>query len=401
MQKQGIYIFTNLVNNKVYIGSSLNLDKRCYEHYRLLRLNQHENKHFQAAWNKYGEENFEYRVLKEVDLLESDEENNQNLRSIETDYIQQYKSYDSNYGYNFIPGGIGTQNLPCSEEKKQKISKANKNREAYNKGVPMSEEQKELLRKIQTEKHGKAIDIYNIDGTFRETLPSVREVHRVYGVGRNTIVDCCKNLTNPIKYIFRYHGDSLDTVGSEKKSIKDTLSKDELEQRAKKYRESYGKKIDVYDRLGNFIETLPALISVCEKYNLSEATVRIGIKNKGISGGMFFRNHGEPLENVEELIRAYKPTTSKSSNLCFLVYCNNELVDILKYKKDVEKYAKYREKSKLQKLLINCSKCGDSFTYHEFFIKLDLAPDISNNINELRQLDPDSIEGTISANGEA
>lgn len=33
MQKQGIYIFTNLVNNKVYIGSSLNLDKRCYEHY--------------------------------------------------------------------------------------------------------------------------------------------------------------------------------------------------------------------------------------------------------------------------------------------------------------------------------------------------------------------------------
>ena len=156
MKKQGIYLIQNLENGKKYYGSSLNLDKRLYEHKRNLRLGQHDNKHLQSSWNKYTEDNFKFEIVEEIPIIEDEEKNNRNLRNIETEYIQKYKTYLPEYGYNFIPGGIGTQGLVCSEDKKKKISEANKGRTAYNLGIPMSEEQKELLRKVNSEKYGKS-----------------------------------------------------------------------------------------------------------------------------------------------------------------------------------------------------------------------------------------------------
>lgn len=61
--KSGIYRITNLVNNKSYIGSSCNLYNRLYEHFRYLRLNRHANSKLQAAYNKYGKENFKYEII--------------------------------------------------------------------------------------------------------------------------------------------------------------------------------------------------------------------------------------------------------------------------------------------------------------------------------------------------
>lgn len=42
----GIYEIRNLVNNKVYIGSSINVKARLYEHSRLLNIGKHENNEF-------------------------------------------------------------------------------------------------------------------------------------------------------------------------------------------------------------------------------------------------------------------------------------------------------------------------------------------------------------------
>lgn len=61
--KCGIYIFTNLENGKRYIGSSKNLYSRLHEHVHNLNSGKAHNKHFQSAWNKYGEENFVYGIL--------------------------------------------------------------------------------------------------------------------------------------------------------------------------------------------------------------------------------------------------------------------------------------------------------------------------------------------------
>lgn len=72
----GIYKILNTVNNKVYIGSSVNIQNRWNKHKALLRHNKHENPKLQNSWNKYGEEVFEFIIIEECDenvLLEKEQ----------------------------------------------------------------------------------------------------------------------------------------------------------------------------------------------------------------------------------------------------------------------------------------------------------------------------------------
>lgn len=61
--KSGIYLITNLVNNKCYIGSSCNLRRRIKEHKRKLSQNKHENAILQHSVDKYGLDNFTFIIL--------------------------------------------------------------------------------------------------------------------------------------------------------------------------------------------------------------------------------------------------------------------------------------------------------------------------------------------------
>jgi len=64
---KGIYKIINVVNNKFYVGSAVDLKRRRIRHFSELRTGKHNNKHLQAAWNKYGESAFIFVVLEEVD----------------------------------------------------------------------------------------------------------------------------------------------------------------------------------------------------------------------------------------------------------------------------------------------------------------------------------------------
>jgi len=61
------YSFRNSLDNKKYIGSSINLYKRHNDHLYSLRAGTHSNKHFQNAFNIYGLENLEYNILEYID----------------------------------------------------------------------------------------------------------------------------------------------------------------------------------------------------------------------------------------------------------------------------------------------------------------------------------------------
>jgi predicted GIY-YIG superfamily endonuclease len=56
----GVYIINNKLNGHNYIGSSINIKQRFAQHKSTLRHNTHRNQHLQNAWNKYGEENFDF-----------------------------------------------------------------------------------------------------------------------------------------------------------------------------------------------------------------------------------------------------------------------------------------------------------------------------------------------------
>lgn len=63
---RGIYKIINVVNNKFYVGSAVDLKRRKTRHFSELRTGKHKNRHLQAAWVKYGEQAFVFVVVEEV-----------------------------------------------------------------------------------------------------------------------------------------------------------------------------------------------------------------------------------------------------------------------------------------------------------------------------------------------
>lgn len=68
--KSGIYCIKCIPTTKIYIGSSKDTQSRWISHRGDLRGNRHYNTYLQNAWNKYGEKNFEFSVMEEVNNLD-------------------------------------------------------------------------------------------------------------------------------------------------------------------------------------------------------------------------------------------------------------------------------------------------------------------------------------------
>lgn len=63
----GIYKITNVTNDQIYIGSTVNFNKRKREHFSSLNENKHCNKYLQRSFNKHGEENFKFEILEVIE----------------------------------------------------------------------------------------------------------------------------------------------------------------------------------------------------------------------------------------------------------------------------------------------------------------------------------------------
>ena len=95
----GIYEIYNKVNNKRYIGRSIDIKYRWRQHKTQLRHGKHKNRHLQKAWDKYGEDNFVFNVIEECDR--------DSLNEKEIYYISKYNTTKSEFGYNWTGGGDG------------------------------------------------------------------------------------------------------------------------------------------------------------------------------------------------------------------------------------------------------------------------------------------------------
>lgn len=98
MYKCGIYKITNLLNNKIYIGQSVHIEKRFLEH---TWKDKNNHSALSNAFKKYGKDNFSFEVIEEC--------NYKILNIRERYYIISYNSLTPN-GYNIV--------LPPTEQKR-------------------------------------------------------------------------------------------------------------------------------------------------------------------------------------------------------------------------------------------------------------------------------------------
>ena len=89
----GIYAIKNLINGRIYVGSSVNMEIRWVQHKSLLKGGNHHSERLQYDWDEHKEENF----VCEVVLVVNSEEH---LAAEEQRVINAWQSYLPEYGYN-------------------------------------------------------------------------------------------------------------------------------------------------------------------------------------------------------------------------------------------------------------------------------------------------------------
>lgn len=193
----GVYSITNLIDNKKYIGQSVDIYVRWGNHKSALRNNRHDNKHLQNAWNIYGEENFIFEILSicDTDIIDD----------VETEYIKLFNTMNRECGYNRESGGhenkflsneskmmisIKHKGKKLTDEHKAKISESGKGRvfsdETKNKiseaitGIKRSDETRERISNSRKgEKSWSRKSIYCIE--LNEEFDSTKSACEKYG----------------------------------------------------------------------------------------------------------------------------------------------------------------------------------------------------------------------------
>lgn len=130
MKQCGIYIIKNKINDKVYVGQSVDIKARWYAHKRSAKkeTDQSANTQIHTAMREYGTENFYLEVLELCDYSK--------LSEREIYWIKKYNSYEN--GYNMTRGGescLGETNgrALLTEEMVREI------RAAYGNKIPFKE----------------------------------------------------------------------------------------------------------------------------------------------------------------------------------------------------------------------------------------------------------------------
>tara|TARA_R110000744_G_C19235485_1_gene548646 strand:- start:123 stop:920 length:798 start_codon:yes stop_codon:yes gene_type:complete len=212
----GVYKITNTINNKCYIGSSIDIYNRGSTYRHLIKRNKLHNKHLQSSVNKYGYEAFTFEALEKCDKDISVKD----LHDIEQSYIDKIKP---EYNKRHI---VDTNHLLShSQETKDKISKSLK--EAFIKGT-------KVVNRVQ--EHNIKVSLFDLNGNHIQDFPGLAHCAEFLNVNYNSISYAIKSKRRRIK---NYH--VLKTI--EKHLIIDFLKIPKVI--------SYSKKVKILNIISN------------------------------------------------------------------------------------------------------------------------------------------------------
>lgn len=187
--KSGIYQIRNLLNNKIYVGSTKNLIQREKIHFKDLKRGFHHCYHLQMAYNKYGKDNFIFEVLMYCSL--------DNLIQTEQLFFDTYKpEYNSSK----------TAGSPLGMKRNKEFCINNSNLKKGNKnciGRVLSDETKIKIRNGQKLS---SVNQYDSNDNFIQNWQSMMDIERSLKIDQASIWRCCNNLQKTAgKFKWRYN----------------------------------------------------------------------------------------------------------------------------------------------------------------------------------------------------
>lgn len=200
-----VYMIYNNVNDKVYIGETLQKITTRFKQHIQMAFDEHRryDGHLFRAIRKYGKENF---FIKEIDKVIGNNRSKvkEELQQLEVQYISMYDSCRSGYNCDF-GGGKGAK--ITSEETRRKQSLIKLSNPKYIEIAKVNQKKSIEVNKIP-------ITMYNFNsGEKLEEFESIKSASIKYNKDASSISKICKGKTNylrinGIKVTFRYQQDN-------------------------------------------------------------------------------------------------------------------------------------------------------------------------------------------------
>lgn len=113
----GIYTITHIDSGRVYVGSAMNIYTRWDRHRYGFRSGAKSTPYLKHAWNKYGEDAFEFKIVERVPETAK-------LVEREQYWIDYYQSARRDKGFNIAPKAGSNLGVKASAETCAKLSAA-------------------------------------------------------------------------------------------------------------------------------------------------------------------------------------------------------------------------------------------------------------------------------------
>ena len=248
-----IYIITNLITNKQYVGQTINTIQKRFRAHISDAKNKTDNMYIHKSMNKYGIENFKVEEITCVDL-DNEFDLIDKLNYLEKFYISFYNTLSPN-GYNLTKGGTDG----CESDKIK-------------------------------------VDEYDLDLNFIKTHDSMIDAARSRGASTSTAIGkCCIGKSKfAFQRIWRYHNDSL--------------YKYELPNKRVASREYKLTPVDKYSKSGKFIESFVSIVDANKSMGLKNNSSHISeccMGNLISAYGYVWRFSGDPFDIYNKKDKRY------------------------------------------------------------------------------------------------
>jgi len=186
MRLIGIYRITSQIHpDRIYIGSSVRIDRRWKEHLKMLRSNKHANVKLMGHVNKYGIEDLVFSIVESFVFISKE-----HLLSREQYYIDTLHP-----SFNMCMVAGSCLGIKQSEERCRKNGDR-KRGNTYFKGRHHTEEAKQKNREkhlgISVEKNKKPINQYDLDMNFIREWGFINEAAIALCVDISNISKCLR-----------------------------------------------------------------------------------------------------------------------------------------------------------------------------------------------------------------